>query len=91
MAKRAPNDESRRLRLELAEMEAKAGLGFLTKNSENFYDQTSLIHFQQGLRTTEVLLSFYLGDRESYLWAVTRDTLTVAENCGGGEDSERGR
>jgi len=77
VAKRAPNDESRRLRLELAEMEAKAGLGFLTKNSENFYDQTSLIHFQQGLRTTEVVLSFYLGDRESYLWVVTRDTLKL--------------
>jgi CHAT domain-containing protein len=75
--KRGANDESRRLRLELAEMEAKAGLGFLAKNYESFYDQTSLIHFQRGLRRTEILLSFYLGDTESYLWAVTRDTLKL--------------
>ena len=68
---------SSRLRLELAEMEAKAGLGFPAKNSEIFYDQSSLIHFQSGLGRSEVLLSFYLGDRESYLWEVTRDTLRL--------------
>ncbi len=73
----APNDESRRLRLELAEMEAKAGLGFPAKNSEIFRDQTSLIHFQQGLGRTEVLLSFHLGEHESYLWIVTRETLQL--------------
>ena len=55
------NEGSRRLRLELAEMEAKAGLGFTQKNSEIFYDQSSLIHFRQGLGGSEVLLSFYLG------------------------------
>jgi CHAT domain-containing protein/tetratricopeptide (TPR) repeat protein len=70
-------DESRGLRLELAEMEAKAGLGFPAKNSESFHDQSSLIHFQDGLRSSEVLLSFHLGTRESYLWVVTRNTLRV--------------
>jgi CHAT domain-containing protein len=75
--KQPGRDESRRLRLELAEMEAKAGLGFSAKNSEIFHDQTSLIHFQQGLSSSEVLLSFHLGDTESYLWAVTRDSLQL--------------
>ena len=77
LEKQPRRDESRRLRLELAEMEAKAGLGISSKNSEIFRDQTSLIHFQQGLSGSEVLLSFHLGDRESYLWAVTRDTLQL--------------
>lgn len=71
------SDESRRLRLGLAEMEAKAGLGFTAKNTEIFHDQTSLIHFQHGLSETEVLLSFHLGDSESYVWAVTRTTLRM--------------
>jgi CHAT domain-containing protein/tetratricopeptide (TPR) repeat protein len=71
------SDESRSLHLELAEMEAKAGLGFPAKNSESFHDQSSLIHFQDGLSRTEVLLSFHLGNRESYLWVVTRNTLRV--------------
>jgi CHAT domain-containing protein len=70
-------DQSRGLRLELAEMEAKAGLGFPAKNNESFHDQTSLIHFQDGLSSSEVLLSFHLGNRESYLWVVTRNTLRV--------------
>lgn len=77
LANGATNEESRSLRLELAEMEAKAGLGFSPKNSEIFHDQSSLIHFQQGLGSSEVLLSFHLGDRESYLWAVTRSTLQL--------------
>ena len=79
------NGESRRLRLELAEMEAKAGLGFSSKNSEIFYDQTSLIHFQRGLGMKEVLLSFHLGDTESYLWAVTREMLHLYKIAGTGE------
>jgi len=77
LEKQPTSSDSRRLRLELAEMEAKAGLGFSTKNSEIFNVQTSLIHFQRGLGSSEVLLSFHLGDRESYLWAVTRDTLRL--------------
>ena len=79
------SDESRRLRLELAEIEAKAGLGFPAKNYESFNDQTSLIHFQQGLSESEVLLSFHLGYHESYLWAVTRDTLQLQRIAPEGE------
>jgi CHAT domain-containing protein len=77
LEKQPQRSDALRLRLELAEMEAKAGLGFSAKNSEIFHDQTSLIHFQQGLGRSEVLLSFHLGDRESYLWAVTRDSLQL--------------
>ena len=76
------NVESRRLRLVLSEMEAKAGLGFTAKNSEIISDQSSLIHFQQGLRMTEVLLSFHLADTESYLWSVTRETLHLYRIAG---------
>jgi CHAT domain-containing protein/tetratricopeptide (TPR) repeat protein len=77
LEKQPHSPDSRRLRLELAEMEAKAGLGFSSKDSEIFRDQTSLIHFQLGLGSSEVLLSFHLGYRESYLWAVTRSTLQL--------------
>lgn len=69
------SEESRRLRLELAEIEAKAGLGFVVKNSEIFRSQSSLIHFQLGLGRSEVLLSFHLGDTESYRWEVTRESF----------------
>jgi CHAT domain-containing protein len=75
--KKVLSEESKRLRLELAEMEAKAGLGFSEKNPEIFHDRSSLIHFRQGLGRTEVVLSFYLGDRESYLWAVTREAVRL--------------
>ena len=85
LEKVAPTDQSRRLRLELAEMEAKAGLGFPAKNSEIFRDQTSLIHFHQGLGRTEVLLSFHLGDQESYLWVVTREALQLKKIAARGE------
>ena len=77
LGKTRVSEEARRLRLGLVEMEAKAGLGFPAKNTEIFRDQSSLIHFQQGLSGIEVLLSFHLGDRESYLWAVTRKTLRL--------------
>ncbi len=73
--KKTPSEESRRLRLELVEMEAKAGLGFIVKNPEIFRSQSSLIHFQQGLSKSEALLSFHLGDRESCRWEVTRDSF----------------
>jgi len=72
-----PGEEANRLRMELAEMEAKAGLGFQAKNPEIFRDQSSLIHFRRGLGSREVLLSFHLGKSASYLWIVTREMLTL--------------
>ena len=70
---------SQQLRLELTEMEAAAGLGLpediLINHQENILGPGSLTHFQKVLRYSEVLLSFHLADRESYLWAVTNKTL----------------
>jgi CHAT domain-containing protein len=66
-----------RLRLNLTEMEAKAGIGPHVKNVENFRSRISLIHFQEGLRSSELFLSFELGEKESYLWAVSRSSLKL--------------
>jgi CHAT domain-containing protein len=68
---------SRQLQLALTEMEAKAGLGFLTNKFENFRGRTSLIHFQHGLSKSELFLSVYLGEHGSYMWVVTRTTLSM--------------
>jgi CHAT domain-containing protein/tetratricopeptide (TPR) repeat protein len=73
----AAAEEARRLHLVLAEMEAEAGLGFGRKNPEIFRGQTSLIHFRHGLGRSEVLLSFHLGNSNSYLWAVTREQIKM--------------
>jgi CHAT domain-containing protein len=69
--------ESKRLRLELTEMESTAGVGVSVTLAENFRTRNSLIHFQQGLRESDLLLSFYLGKRESYLWAVTQSSIEL--------------
>ena len=66
-----------RLRLKLTEMEAKAGIGLQVKKVENFRSRISLIHFQEGLRSSELFLSFELGEKESYLWAVSRSSLRL--------------
>ena len=71
------NTGANRLRLKLTEMEAQAGIGLQPKKIENFRDRNSLIHFQEGLRDSELLLSFELGKEESYLWAVSRKSLRL--------------
>ena len=53
--------ESKRLRLVLTEMESIAGVGVSVTLAENFRTRSSLIHFQQGLGESDLLLSFY-GD-----------------------------
>lgn len=65
------------LNLKLTEMEAEAGLNGAENRSENFRTQTSLTHLQQGLSNSELLVSFHLGRRESYLWALTRRSLHI--------------
>jgi CHAT domain-containing protein/tetratricopeptide (TPR) repeat protein len=67
----------RRLKLKLSEMEAQVGPGYMGTQAENFHKRSSLIDFQKGLGRSEILLSFYLGTEESYLWAVTRQTISV--------------
>jgi CHAT domain-containing protein/tetratricopeptide (TPR) repeat protein len=68
---------SERLEMRLTEMEAQTGLGSSLIKDENFPSNDSLIHFHRRLREFEILLSFGLGERESFLWAVTRNTLHV--------------
>jgi len=70
-----PGVAAENLRLKLTEMEARAGLGFRAKKAENFRDQSSLTLFQGGLKDSELFLSFSLGKKESYLWAVSRRSL----------------
>ncbi len=65
------------LLLKITEMEATAGLDFTVSRAENFRNQTSLNHFQQGLEGSELFLSFFLGRESSYLWAVSRSSLHV--------------
>jgi CHAT domain-containing protein len=76
-AGRMKGANANRLRLKLTEMEAKAGIGLQVKKVENFRSQISLIHFQEGLRSSELFLSFELGEKESYLWAVSRSSLRL--------------
>jgi CHAT domain-containing protein len=83
------SSESQRLRLELAEMEAKSGLGFSSKNSEIFRGQSSLIHFQQGLGRSEVLLSFHLGEKYSYRWELTPSSFRLQRIAAKGRIREK--
>ena len=77
-----PNTRADRLRLKLTEMEAQAGVGLNPNKDENFLSRTSLIHFQEGLRDSELLLSFSLGRKESYLWAVSRGRVRLYRLAG---------
>ena len=67
---------SEQLSLRLTEMEAETG-PFFTNHLEKFHTQNSLIHFQDGVGESEMLLTFHLGTRESYLWAVTRRSMRL--------------
>jgi len=58
-------------------MESKAGIGVSVMLAENFRTRNSLIHFEQGLGECDLLLSFYLGKQESYLWAVTQKGMEM--------------
>ncbi len=73
----APAAQTSQLKLALTEMEAKAGPRVSPNEFENFRGRTSLIHFQHGLSSSELFLSFYVGDTGSYLWAVTRNSLSI--------------
>ncbi len=77
-----PTSRAERLRLKLTEMEAQAGVGLNPKKEENFPSRASLIHFQVGLRDSELLLSFSLGAKDSYLWAVSRRAVRLYRLAG---------
>ncbi len=67
------------VRLELTDLENKFGL-----NSEKFAvgdekdsHRTSLTRLQQSLTDEDLLLSFSLGEKRSFVWAMTRNQLDV--------------
>jgi hypothetical protein len=66
-----------RLKLRLTEMGVQTGLVSPVINAENFRSRDSLSLFRNRLRNSEVLLSFGLGESQSFLWAVTRNSLQV--------------
>jgi len=65
------------LRLTLTEMEARAGTVLGNISRENFRSQSSLIHFQEGLGDSELFLSYFLGEDESFVWAITRKSVSL--------------
>jgi hypothetical protein len=60
------NPESKRVHLELTEMESIADVSVSVTSPENFRIRNSLIHFQWGLRGSDVPLSFYLGKLSTF-------------------------
>ncbi|MBV8846678.1 MAG: hypothetical protein JO307_28050, partial [Bryobacterales bacterium] len=76
------------LQLKLIGIEAEAGLGLISKNRpdknkpENFVGPGALIHYRSVLSDSAVLLSFKLGDAESFVWALTRGSLNVYRLAG---------
>lgn len=71
------SNRSDALELRLSEMESQAGLYLPQQKFERFDALESLKHISEGLGDSEVLLSFHLGERRSFLWAVTRDSLRL--------------
>jgi CHAT domain-containing protein len=66
----------RHLEGELTRIESRAG--FTTANStEKKTPAPALSSLQASLRSSESLLSFHLGDSESYVWAVTNSGIEV--------------
>jgi CHAT domain-containing protein len=74
---RTSSSESDQLELRLTEMESEAKLHISENNLEIFNPGISLIHFQQGLSKSEVLLIFHLGKPASYLWTVTHEQAAL--------------
>ena len=67
--------QTEKLRADLSELEAKAGVPSLgttrNKSTENITTINTLRYIQGSLTKEEALFSFYLGDKFSGLWAVT--------------------
>lgn len=54
---------------------SRSGIRHSPNKLEIFPNGDTLSRFQRGLRESELVLSFYTDTGESYLWAVTRDSL----------------
>lgn len=69
------------IRLQLSDLENKIGLqthNFSKKEERNPY-RNSLKHIQDRLGENDLLLSFCLGSRKSFLWAVTGNQVNLYE------------
>jgi CHAT domain-containing protein len=67
------------LEITIGELETKIGLD-IGKNSsplEKNPTRNSLRDIQSGLGATEALLSFCLGEKQSFLWAITGETMNL--------------
>lgn len=74
------SDSLQRTRNELADLENKIGIG--GKNSpylEKTLTQNLLTIIQRGLSPDQLLLSFSLGEKKSFVWGVTRNRLELYE------------
>jgi CHAT domain-containing protein/predicted negative regulator of RcsB-dependent stress response len=72
-------DSLERTRSELADLENKVGISqeFSSQRSEKTLTRISLTGIQRGLTPDELLLSFSLGDKKSFLWGVSRNRLEL--------------
>jgi CHAT domain-containing protein/tetratricopeptide (TPR) repeat protein len=74
----------RQLEGELIQMESAAGLSTVQVFDEKKSAHSALAMFRASLRPGEALLAFHLGDRESYVWALTRNGFEVHTASGRG-------
>jgi len=92
---RNPRPEERqlaaRLRTDLTEMEARAGLASPDGNSS--YDGAGLLYkrIRARLAADEALVSFHLAEPESYVWAVTREGMEIHRLPGAAAIAEAAR
>ncbi len=79
------------LESELADLENNIGLGEEKKwrSAEKNPARNSLRDIQSGLGPTEALLSFCLGEQQSFLWAITGDTMNLYRLPAASEIGER--
>lgn len=87
------SDAMSRLRMRLAEMEARAGSTDVKENpmpgagmtpcdqcgisSENFLRGGSLSHFQTVLGKNRTLISFHVGEKKSYRWVISKNRFDL--------------
>lgn len=78
---RALAESLQRTRNELADLENRVGISQQNspRNTEKTLTQISLTSIQHGLTADELLLSFSLGDKKSFLWGVSRNRLELYE------------
>lgn len=72
-------ERAAQLRWELSEIEAEANFGVERKDLENFLPQNSLRHFLGGITDQEVWFSSYSGTTSTYVWAATKERLSLKQ------------